>query len=215
MLGDNIRRASCDVAGDGGDNCVTWFKIGNHIQDLYVCRVDPYNTVPLIKAKLREWGVLEQNFVYDLQGIGQIFKGAFPNAVPFNNQEAVAKEDKNLYDCIKSQCAYKFAQHTQQGEWSIDPTLLKRQFKNGKSVNDLQFILQKERKAVRQDMSKQDKGWVVIPKDMMRKRSLVGHSPDFIESLIMFEIFDVKDTETEIPDFLSRHVRRIRTFDFS
>ena len=215
MLGDNIRRASCDVAGDGGDNCVTWFKIGNHIQDLYVCRVDPYNTVPLIKAKLREWGVLEQNFVYDLQGIGQIFKGAFPNAVPFNNQEAVAKEDKNLYDCIKSQCAYKFAQHTQQGEWSIDPTLLKRQFKNGKSVNDLQFILQKERKAVRQDMSKQDKGWVLIPKDMMKKRSLVGHSPDFIESLIMFEIFDVKDTETEIPDFLSKHVRRIRTFDFS
>jgi hypothetical protein len=127
----------------------------------------------------------------------------------------VAKEDKNLYDCIKSQCAYKFAQHTQQGEWSIDPTLLKRQFKNGKSVNDLQFILQKERKAVRQDMSKQDKGWVLIPKDMMKKRSLVGHSPDFIESLIMFEIFDVKDTETEIPDFLSKHVRRIRTFDFS
>jgi len=31
----------------------------------------------------------------------------------------------------------------------------------------------------------------------------------------MFEIFDVKDTETEIPDFLSKHVRRIRTFDFS
>lgn len=215
MYGDKIRRASCDIAGDGGDNCVTWFKIGNHIQDLYVCRIDPYNTVPLLRAKLREWGVLEQNFVYDLQGMGQVLKGAFPNAIPFNNQEAVAKEDKHLYDCLKSQCAYKFAQHTQQAEWSIEPTLLKRQFKSGKSTNELQFILQKERKAIRQDMSKQDKGWVLIPKDMMKKRSLVGHSPDFIESLAMFEIFDVKETDVEIPDFLSKHIRRIRTFDLN
>lgn len=215
MLGDKVRRASCDIAGDGGDACVTWFKIGNHIQDLYVCRVDPYNTVPLIRAKLREWGVLEQNFVYDLQGMGQVLKGAFPNAIPFNNQEAVAKEDRNLYDCLKSQCAYKFAQHTQQGEWSIEPTLLRRQYKSGKSTNELQFILQKERKAIRQDMSKADKGWVLIPKDMMKKRSLVGHSPDFIESLMMFEVFDVKDTDIEVPEFLSKHVRRIRTFDFS
>lgn len=215
MLGDNIRRASCDIAGDGGDACVTWLKIGNHIQDVYVCRIDPYNTVPLIKSKLHEWGVLEQNFVYDLQGMGQVLKGAFPNAIAFNNQEAVAREDKHLYDCIKSQCAYKFAQHTQQAEWSIEPTLLKRQFKSGKSTNELQFILQKERKAVRQDMSKQDKGWVLIPKDMMKKRALVGHSPDFIEGLIMFEIFDVKETETEIPEFLSRRVRTIRTFDLN
>lgn len=215
MYGDKIRRASCDIAGDGGDACVTWFKIGNHIQDVFVCRVDPYNTVPLLRSKLREWGVLEQNFVYDLQGMGQVLKGAFPNAVPFNNQEAVAREDRNLYDCLKSQCAYKFAQHTQQGEWSIEPTLLKRQFKSGRSTNDLQFILQKERKAIRQDMSRADRGWCLIPKDMMKRRSLVGHSPDFIESLAMFEIFDVKETEAEVPDFLSKHIRRIRTFDFS
>ena len=215
MLGDNIRRASCDIAGDGGDNCVTWLKIGNHIQDLYVCRVDPYNTVPLIRAKLREWGVLEQNFVYDLQGIGQIFKGAFPNAIPFNNQEAVAKEDKNLYDCLKSQCAYKFAQRTQQAEWSIEPTLLRRMYKSGKSTNELQFILQRERKAIRQDMSKADKGWCLIPKDMMKKRSLVGHSPDFIESLVMFEVFDVKQTDIVLPSFLNGHIKHRRVFSFN
>lgn len=215
MLGDKIRRASCDVAGSGGDNCVTWLKIGHHIQDVFVCRRDPYNTVPLIKAKLREWGVLEQNFVYDLQGMGQVFKGAFPNAVPFNNQEAVAKEDRNLYDCIKSQCAYQFAQHTQQGEWSIEPTLLKQMYKSGGSTNDLATILQKERKAIRQDMNKQDRGWVLIPKDVMKKRSLVGHSPDFIEALVMFEIFDVKETEVKIPSFLNGHIRHRRVFRFS
>ena len=215
MLGDKVRRASCDVAGDGGDNCVTWLKIGNHIQDLFVCRLDPYSTIPLIKAKLREWGVLEQNFVFDLQGIGQIFKGAFPNAIPFNNQEAVAREDRFLHDCLKSQCAYKFAQHTQQGEWSIEPTLLKRQYKAGKTTNELQFILQRERKAIRQDMSKADRGWCLIPKEMMKRRSLVGHSPDFIEALVMFEVFDVKETDVQIPSFLNGHIRHRRVFNFS
>ena len=215
MYGDNIRRASCDIAGDGGDCCVMWFKIGNHIQDLYVCGVDPYNTVPLLKAKLREWGVLEQNFVYDLQGMGQVLKGAFPNAIPFNNQAAVSSDDKYLYDCLKSQAAYMFAQHTQQGEWSIEPTLLKRMYKSGKSTNELSFILQRERKAIRQDTSKQDKGWVLIPKDMMKKRSLVGHSPDFIEALMMFEKFNIDEDDVDIPDFLQGHINNIRTFNYN
>lgn len=215
MLGDKIRRASCDVAGTGGDNCVTWFKIGNHIQDVFVCQRDPYTTVGLIKAKLKEWGVLEQNFTYDLQGMGQIFTGAFPNAVPFNNQEACYGDDKKMYDCIKSQAAYLFAQSTQQGEWSIEPTLLEREYKIGSMTMKLYNILQAERKAVRQDMARQDRGWCLIHKEQMKHKSLVGHSPDFIESLIMFEIFNIKDTDVEIPEFLSRHVRSVRTFDFN
>lgn len=217
MLGDRIKRASCDVAGSGGDNCVTWLKIGNHVQDVFVCQVDPYNTVPLIKAKLKEWGVLEQNFTYDLQGMGQVFKGAFPNAVPFNNQESPSDDDKKLYDCIKSQASYMFAQHTQQAEWSIEPTLLEREYTvSGGALMKLYNILQLERKAIRQDMSKQDRGWCLIHKEQMKHKSLVGHSPDFIEALVMFEIFDIKDNdETEVPDFLSPHVRSIRTFDFN
>ena len=50
---------------------------------------------------------------------------------------------------------------------------------------------------------------------MMKKRTLVGHSPDFIEALVMFEIFDVKETDMEIPSFLSGHVRHRRVFQFN
>ena len=215
MLGDCIRRASCDVAGTGGDNCVTWLKIGNHIQDVFVCQRDPYTTVPLLKAKLKEWGVLEQNFTYDLQGMGQLFTGAFPNAVPFNNQEACDGYDKKLYDCRKSQAAYLFAQHTQQAEWSIEPTLLDRQYTVGGVSMRLYNILQSERKAIRQDMSKQDRGWCLIHKEQMKHKSLVGHSPDFIEALMMFEIFELKGAEVEVPSFLEGHIASIRTFDFN
>lgn len=212
MLGDRIKRASCDVAGTGGDNCVTWMKIGNHVQDVFVCQRDPYTTIPIIKAKLKEWGVLEQNFTYDLQGMGQVFKGAFPNAVPFNNQEACEGDDRKLYDCVKSQAAYLFAQHTQQAEWSIEPTLLERVYTVAGVKMKLYNILQTERKAIRQDMSRQDRGWCLIRKDQMKNKALVGHSPDFIEALLMFEIFNVKQDDVEIPNFLNQHVRHRRIF---
>ncbi len=210
MIDDEVRRATCDVAGTGGDNCVTWFWIGWHIADVFVCRRDPFTTATLLKAKLQEWGVLEQNFAYDLNGMGQVLKGAFPKAVPFNNQEAVALKDKHLYDNKKSQCAYKFAERTQQGGWSIEPTLLTRKYKIGKDAKTLYDILQTERKCVKQDMSKEDKGWCLIHKEQMKHKSVVGHSPDFFEALFMREIFDIKRTQAVIPTWLNKD-KRIRS----
>jgi hypothetical protein len=173
-------------------------------------------TFRLIKAKLKEWGVLEQNFVYDVQGMGQIFTGedAFPDAVKFNNQQAVDDEYRFLYDNIKSQCAYMFAQHTQQGLWSIEPSLLTRTLMKKKTQMTLRNLLMLERKAIRQDMSKQDRGWCLIHKEQMKHSSIVGSSPDAVETLIMFEIFNIEDDyETEVPDFISSHIRSVRTFD--
>lgn len=212
MVGDGVRRATCDVAGTGGDNCVTWLWIGRHVADVYVCRRDPYATVNILRAKLQEWGVLEQNFAYDLNGMGQVLKGAFPHAIPFNNQEAVADKDKGLYDNKKSQCAYKFAECTQQCGWSIEPTLLTRKYKIGNETRTLYDILQLERRCVKQDMSKEDKGFCLIHKEQMKNKAIVGHSPDFFEALFMREIFDIKHTQAVIPSWLNRsnRVRSVR-----
>lgn len=213
MIGDGVRRATCDVAGTGGDNCVTWLWVGMHVADVFVCRRDPFTTVSVLKAKLKEWRVLEQNFAYDLNGMGQVLKGAFPRAVPFNNQEAVADKDKGLYDNKKSQCAYKFAERTQQEGWSIEPTLLRRKYKIGKETRTLYDILQLERKCVKQDMAKEDKGWCLIHKEQMKNKAIVGHSPDFFEALFMREIFDIKHTQAVIPKWLKNdgNRRRIKT----
>ena len=202
MLGDGIRRATCDVAGDGGDNCVTWLWIGWHVADLFVCRRDLYTTPTLLRAKLQEWGVIEENFAYDLNGVGQVLKGAFPRSVKFNNEEAVDLKFKFLYNNKKSQCAYKFAERTQQEGWSIEYSLLGRKFKMGKDLRYLRDILQIERKCVKQDMAKADRGWCIIQKEQMKKRECVGHSPDFFEALFMREIFELKTTSVSIPSFL-------------
>lgn len=186
QFGDNVKRVSCDVAFDGGDNLVMWLWVGNHIQDIYVCHEDASRTVEIVRAKLAEWGVREENFTYDLNGVGQTFKGFFPKAMPFNNMEAVEEGAKHLYVNLKSQAAYLFAMDLIESRISINPALLDR--KIGKQT--LREILNVERKAIRRDDSKEDKGWAIIQKKVMKQ--IVGHSPDHIEGLIYRKIFDIK-----------------------
>ncbi len=191
QYGDNVRRVSCDAAFDGGDSLVMWLWEGWHIRDVFVCGLDSKKTVNVVKAKLEEWGVHENNFTYDLNGLGQIFKGFFPNAVPFNNKAAVEEKFKYIYPNLKSQAAYMFAQKVINAEISIESTLLTRKF-SGKRFKDmpLKDILNRERKAIRKDENNENNGWSIIKKAIMK--SIVGHSPDFIEALLMRMIFEIR-----------------------
>lgn len=187
--GDGVRRASADIAFTGGDNFVMWLWVGDHIKDLVVMRLDSRTVVSVVQTKLREWGVEERNFTYDMQGIGQYFKGFFPEAIPFNNQAvpiALNRDEKEgiryLYKDLKSQCAFIFYKEVKGLTISIDRALLERKY-SGHGYKDwtLERILQKERKAIRRDEAGDDKGFQVLGKK--RAKKFVGHSPDFIESL--------------------------------
>lgn len=205
--GDGVRRVSCDVAFEGGDFMVMWLWTGFHIQDLYVCRFNAKQAVNAVKAKLAEWHVREENFTYDLNGLGQAFKGFFPRAVPFNNREAVSDEFKYIYANLKSQAAYMFAQALVNGEISINPDLVNRKISTRHAQNvPLYLILNKERKAVRQNLQEADKGWSIIKKSEMK--SLVGNSPDFIEAMFMFFVFFIKKKKHVKPKGFLRYVGR-------
>lgn len=191
--GDGVRRASADIAFTGGDNFVMWLWVGNHIKDVVVMRLDSKTVVSVVKAKLREWGVEEKNFTYDMQGIGQYFKGFFPDALPFNNQMApvsLTREEregiKYLYKDLKSQCAFLFYEDIKEGKISIERGLIERKFSgNGFKNWTLERILQKERKAIRRDENGDDRGFRVLAKKIAKK--YVGWSPDFIESCYYWE----------------------------
>lgn len=203
--GDGVRRVSCDIALTGGDNLVMWLWRGNHILDLYVCRTDSRVVVAAVKEKLGEWGVSEDNMTYDLNGIGQYFKGYFPEAVPFNNMAAPiaqsstdAKGIKYLYANLKSQCAYMLYKLILDEEISFNPRLLERKFSgNGFENRTLRDILQKERKCFRRSTASEDKGFALIKKSEMKK--IVGHSPDFWESLIYMMIFTLRKNKHKKP----------------
>lgn len=193
--GDGVRRVSCDIALTGGDNLVMWLWEGWHISDLFVCRTDSRTVVAVVKEKLAEWGVLEENMSYDLNGIGQYFKGYFPSAVPFNNMASPialnAKDSKGikyLYANLKSQCAYLFYKKIIAREISIDSNLLDKKFSgDGFAGRTLRDILQKERKCFRRSEGSEDKGFALIKKSEMKR--IVGHSPDFWEALFYIMIF--------------------------
>lgn len=208
QMDDNRRRVTCDVAFDGGDSLVMWLWRGWHIEDIFVCRLDSKGSVEAVQAKLNEWGVLEEDFCYDLNGIGQAFKGYFKRAVPFNNRESVDDKLKHVYDTIKSQSAYLFAKKLINREVSINPRLLDLKF-SGKGFEKvpLRQILMKERKCIRADESASDKGFCIIKKAEMKK--IVGHSPDYFESLFMRMIFDIKKTKHSKPKGMLRYTKPI------
>lgn len=193
QYGDNRLRATCDVAGDGGDNLVLFKWIGNHIEDVFVCRMGLVNAAMTVKAKLEQWQVREENFAYDLPGAGQTFKDVFPRAIPFIPRAAVDPKLKHIYGDTKSQCAYEFADALIKGEYSINPDLLRRKFSgNGYENVPLESILNLERKAIRQDRDQSDRAWQIIKKREMKRYT--KHSPDFIEALLIIRIFGIKKT---------------------
>lgn len=206
---DKVRRVSCDVALEGGDSLIMWLWIGNHIQDVFQCKLDSEATVATVRAKLTEWGVLEENFAYDVNGLGQLFKGFFKRAIPFNNQEAPDPMFKHVYGNLKGQAAYMFQQHLKDGVYSINPDLLERRF-SGKNYSNMQLrdVLMKERKAIRQDEKKADKGFFLIQKATMKQ--LVGHSPDWIEAALIREIFNIRKTKKKQVHGIAKYTKRHR-----
>lgn len=197
QIGDGISRASCDAAFEGGDNLTLWLFTGSHIADVCAFRLNAKDAVSAVKAKLAEWGVPEERFTYDLNGLGQVFKGFFPRAVPFLNNAAVDPKFRNIYGNLKSQAAYLFAKKLIDGGFSIAPDLLGRKFSGkGYSNATLRDILMRERKAIRKNDKAYDKGWCIIKKSEMKR--IVGHSPDFIEGLMMIMIFTITHTHRKI-----------------
>ena len=195
QIGDGVHRASADIAFTGGDNFVMWHWVGMHCLDLRVMRIDSKTLVSVVQATLREWGVEECNFTYDMQGIGQYFKGFLPEAVPFNNQATpIATEKKEqdgikyLYKDLKSQCAWLFYRYIKERKISIADELLERKYSgHGFEKVPLRQILQKERKCLRRDEESSDRGFKLLPKKIAKK--YVGHSPDFFESWFYIMIF--------------------------
>ena len=194
-VNDTTRYASIDVALQGGDNAVFWLWEGMHIKDVYVCRFDSKTFENVAKAQLSLWGVEECNVVYDFQGIGQILEGHLPEAIKFINQAAPIAADwkqeegiKKLYKDLKSQCAVMLYKHFRDNEISIDPHLLDRTFDgHGYGKTKLRDILMRERKCIRRTQDSVGKAFQIINKADMKK--IIGHSPDFFESLLFREIF--------------------------
>lgn len=202
-----IRYVSADIAFQGGDFCVMWLWIDLHIKDVFVMRENSASTETLFKAKLDEWGVREENVIYDYWGVGQAISGHVKRAVKFTGTQKPERQFEKSYKNVKSQCAEMLAHYIQDGKISIEPRLLDLKFsgKKGKYQKvPLKDILMKERKCIRHKDNSNIGGFELINKDGMIKA--VGYSPDFFESLIYRMYFEINKKKIFKPKGMLRYV---------
>ena len=185
----SARCVTCDPAYDGGDKCVLWYWEGFHAKDLQVITLDPQRTEDYIREFLKLHNVLEDNFCYDLPGVGQVLR-KMKNARPFSPKAMPTDGSRSKFENLKSECAYKFVERIKNRGYSIEPSILDMKF-SGKGYKNLTVreILLKERKAIARCDKDLDKNWKLISKPEMKQ--IVGHSPDFVESLIIREYFEM------------------------
>jgi len=188
--GDGIKRASCDVA-IVGDFFVIWAAEGRHIYDMAAWFGEMSDAViPFIEEFLRKNGINKKNFTFDANGLGVWLStnSAFKLSHPFNNKSAPS--DNRLWNNLKSESAEKWVKEVKQGMWSIESEVLDRKFTDKKGHTfSLRQRLDEERLALKR---KDDTGarFEIIDKKQMKLE--VGHSPDFVEGLIMFmPLFEV------------------------
>lgn len=189
QLGDGTRYVTCDAAFDGGDKCVFWLWIGNHIADVEATSKDARSTVQFTRELLERWRVREDRFAYDLLGVGHVFKGFFPKAVPFNAKEGVESKYKGMYYNLKAQCFTYFADHIKDGTYSIAPHVLNKRY-SGKNYKNktIRELLNEERRCIR---FREDDPTRVIDKAKGMK-PIIHRSPDWIEAATIREIFNIK-----------------------
>jgi hypothetical protein len=97
-----------------------------------------------------------------------------------------------MWNNLKSECAERFVKAVKSGEYSISDDVLNRKFydKKKRSYTVKERLLEERRALKRKDSA--TSRFEIIEKTQMKLE--VGHSPDFIEGLLMIEYLFKKKT---------------------
>lgn len=191
---NGTKYASLDVAGNGEnpDKVVLWIWNGYHITNIYATKgLNPKELLEWTRRHLSREGVRNENFIYDGVGVGWIFDGFFDGAVKFMSQAAASDDSKvefdrkklNVYKNAKAEVVGNFLErlknHNGAGECgvSIAREVLGRII-FGKTIRQ---HLEEEKSAIRWRDDREGVKQMIDKKETMK---VLGHSPDFILSLI-------------------------------
>lgn len=190
-----------DIATEGRDCMLIWAFDNRIIIDVDI--IDKNNgkeALQRIEAMKHKHGVLNSNISFDASGVGGGLTGFISNAKEFKSQKSPI--GKNEYRNLKSQCAYEFSfavnQTNQKDErhlYYMMPEVANKIYPystpsiyKGKTIK---WILEHQLKSLRKKNPDGDNKKELIPKPEM-KALLGGISPDFMESIIQREVFDLK-----------------------
>lgn len=199
----SIRRAiTADVAGKGSDNMVVMAWEGFHLIDIaVVARSNGKQIVDALIHMQRKWNIQNRDVVFDANGVGSHIDGYIPNALEYKSQDTSRVKNTNYKD-LKAMCCINWADRingtlpesnkTKHLNYSIASNVADRII-SGKT---LQEHLTEERKAIRLAPASVDGKIQIIKKSEMI--AILGHSPDFVESMLMLEFLYLSFNKSKI-----------------
>lgn len=174
---DSNKAITADIALEGADKFVLIYWQGFAASKIKVIpKSDGKEVLTAIENMANTYGVQKSRIVYDQDGVGGFIKGFLQGAKPFANGSK-ALNDEN-YKNLKTQCIYKFCERAKAGGYYIKDSAHKQDI-----IKELEQL-----KKCNQD---NDTGKLeVVSKQVIK--SILGHSPDFSDSLIMREYLEQK-----------------------
>ncbi len=185
---DGTRYITADIALHGSDLFVLFVWSGMRVIDVRVVKKSEGNDVEnIIKALAQQYSVGQSNICFDADGVGAYLRGYLKNAVPFNNGAApiAVAGSKVNYKNLKTQCYYLLAQAVNDVNIFITPKVAETML-DGKFVRDK---IVSESRAIKRFKPDHDGKLQIIPKEQMK--NILGHSPDFLDALMMRMIFNI------------------------
>lgn len=188
-----------DIATEGKDNMIIWVFSGRKAIDIDIMdKNSGKQALQRIEAMKNKHGVMNSNISFDASGVGGGLTGFISNAKEFKSNRSPIGSDG--YKNLKSQCAYEFSHSVnktnQKGDehlYYIIPEVANKIYPFDKPSiykgKTIKFILEHQLKSLRRAKNQEQKK-SLITKDEA-KAVLGGISPDFIESFIQREVFDL------------------------
>lgn len=163
------------------DWLVLWAMDGMHIIDLFAKRyVTSEDVVPIILEFLKKNDIPKENFAFDVNGIGNWLKQSEDMRGCFGFDNKAPAKDKASYNTRKSECAGMLVDAIQNGQLSIDESILRRTYTEKRIPFTVRDKLVEERLAIKWKEEENPKA--LIKKNDMK--AIIGHSPDWVEALI-------------------------------
>jgi hypothetical protein len=169
---------SADLAMKGRDRFIAGTLKGK------VCRIAidmPYSPADVIEKKLKglkiSEGIGNSNIVADADGLGAYLEAYIKNIKEFHGGATAI--NKNLYANLKSECGYKLAELINNRDFKIICTKEQEEI-----IKEELMVLKGENPEV--DTQKKR----IISKEVMKQ--ILGHSPDYLDMLIMLMLFFIK-----------------------
>ena len=185
-----VHYITVDVARKGQDTTVIGLWSGSGVKLYQYSKLLTTEVTKRVKQLQEKYLISTSNIIVDEDGVGggvvdQLrCKGFVNNSRPLSNPDNPQIDVKgNIipenFDNLRSQCYFKLADRINKGGLYVDcdePEMIE------KIIEELEWVKQKDIDS--------DKKKGVIPKEQIK--SAIGRSPDFSDTLMMREFFDLK-----------------------